>query len=81
MSATLRTNILSLESELRGLDMALMDDPPPRKKAKLEEQMTVIEAELTKLKSELNNMIASPPQSNLLHSSPLHCNYDDIDSM
>ena len=29
MSATLRTNILSLESEHRGLDMALMDDPPP----------------------------------------------------
>ncbi len=28
MSATLRTNILSLENEHRGLDMALMDDPP-----------------------------------------------------
>ncbi len=54
MSAMLRTNILSLESELRGLDMALIDDPNPRKKAKLEEQMTAIEAEVTKLKSELN---------------------------
>ena len=80
MSAMLRTNILSLESEHRGLDMALMDDPPPRKKAKLEEQMTVIEAELTKLKSELNNMVATPPRSNL-RSSPPHYNYDDIDSM
>ena len=30
MSATLRTNIFSLESEHRGLDMALMDDPPPK---------------------------------------------------
>ncbi|KAL3786778.1 hypothetical protein ACHAW5_002979 [Stephanodiscus triporus] len=37
MNAMLRTNILSLESEHQGLDMALMDDPPPRKKAKLEE--------------------------------------------
>ena len=60
MSATLRTNILSLESKLRGLDMALMDDPNPRKKAKLEEQMTAIEAEVTKLKSELNNIVATP---------------------
>ena len=80
MSATLRTNILSLESELRGLDMALMDDPNPRKKAKLEEQMTAIEAEVTKLKSELNNIVATPPRSNL-RSSPPHYNYDDIDSM
>ena len=71
MSATLRTNILSLESELRGLDMALMDDPPPRKKAKLEEQMTAIEAEVTKLKSEFNNIVATPPRSNL-RSSPPH---------
>jgi hypothetical protein len=46
----------------------------------LEEQMTVIEAELTKLKSELNNMVATPTRSNL-HSSPPHYNYDDIDSM
>jgi len=71
MSATLWTNILSLESELRGLDMALMDDPPPRKKAKLEEQMTAIEAEVTKLKSEFNNIVATPPRSNL-RSSPPH---------
>ena len=49
ISATLWTNILSLKSEHRGLDMALMDDPPPRKKAKLEEQMKAIEAELKKL--------------------------------
>jgi hypothetical protein len=56
MSATLWTNILSLESEHRGLDMALMDDPNPKKKAKLEEQMKAIEENLDKLKSELNNM-------------------------
>ena len=49
ISATLWTNILSLKSEHQGLDMALMDDPPPRKKAKLEEQMKAIEAELKKL--------------------------------
>ena len=34
MSATLWTNILSLESEHRGLDMALMDDPPPKEEGK-----------------------------------------------
>ena len=70
MSATLRTNILSLESELRGLDMALMDDPPPRKKAKLEEQMTAIESDLTKLKSEFNNIVATPPRRTLCSSPP-----------
>ena len=75
-----RMDMSAKESEHRGLDMALMDDPSPRKKAKLEEQMTVIEAELTKLKSELNNMVATPPRSNL-RSSPPHYNYDDIDSM
>ena len=35
MSATLRTNMLSLESEHRGLDMALMDDPPPTEEGKV----------------------------------------------
>ena len=48
MSATLWTNIFSLESEHRGLDMALMDDPPPRKKAKLEEQMNAIKRQTRK---------------------------------
>ena len=35
--------------------------PPPRKKAKLEEQMKAIKAKLEKLKLELNNMVATPP--------------------
>ena len=34
ISATLWTNILSLESEHRGLDMALKDDPPPKEEGK-----------------------------------------------
>ena len=71
MSATLWTNILSLEAEYRGLDMALIDDPPPRKKAKLEEQMRAIEEHLGRLRSELSNMVATPPRTNL-RSSPHH---------
>ncbi len=43
----------------------MIDDPPPRKKAKLEEQMKMIETELGELKSELNNMVATPPQNNV----------------
>jgi hypothetical protein len=42
--------------------------------------MTVIKAEFTKLTSELNNMVATPPWSNLRSSLP-HYDYDDIDSM
>ncbi len=72
MSAMLWTNILSLEAEHRGLNMALIDNPPPRKKAKLEEQMRVI----GRLRSELSDMVATPLQSNL-RSSPRH----DDDSM
>ncbi len=45
------TNILTLEAELRGYDMALIDDPHPMKKAKLEEQMATVEAEIHKLKA------------------------------
>ncbi len=48
MSATICTNILSLEAEYWGLDMAMIDDPPPRKKAKLEDQLKTNETELRK---------------------------------
>ena len=49
------------EAEHWGLDVVLIDDPPARKKAKLEKQMKVIEVELGRLKSEWNNMVATPP--------------------
>ncbi len=38
----------------------MIDDAPPRKKAKLEGQMKTIETELGKLKLELNHMVATP---------------------
>jgi hypothetical protein len=43
MSAAIYTNTFSLEAEYQGLNMAMIDDPPPRKKAKLEEQMKTIQ--------------------------------------
>ena len=50
------TNILSLQAEIRGYDMALTDDPNPRKKAKLEEQMAIVQAEVNRLKVELSKI-------------------------
>jgi hypothetical protein len=47
LRATIHTNILPLESKLQGYDMALTDDPHPRKKAKLEEQMEKFKQKLT----------------------------------
>jgi hypothetical protein len=55
------TNILSLEAELQGCNMALTDDPHPRKKAKLEEQMAIVQAEFHKLKAELSRNVSTPP--------------------
>jgi hypothetical protein len=58
------TNILSLEAELCGYNMALTDDPNPRKKAKLEEQMVIVQAEVNRLKAELSNNVSTPPRGN-----------------
>jgi hypothetical protein len=66
MSATMCTNILLMKAEYQGLDMAMIEDPPPK-----EEQINMIETELGKLKSELNNMVATPSQNNL-HMSLRH---------
>ncbi len=38
----------------RGSNMALTDDPNPRKRAKLEEQMAIVQAEVDRLKVELS---------------------------
>jgi hypothetical protein len=64
MSSTLGTNILMLEAEYRALDMALVDDPPQRKKTKIEEQMSAVESKIQKLKSDMNDLIATPPRNN-----------------
>ena len=66
VSSSLRTNILLLEAEYRNLDMdmALADDPHPKKKTKIEEQMSTVESKIQQLKSDLNNLIATPPQNN-----------------
>jgi hypothetical protein len=68
LGSSIHTNILSLEAELQGYDMALTDDPHPRKKAKLEEQMASVEAEIHKLKAELSRNVSTPPQSNICQS-------------
>ena len=68
VSSSLRTNILLLEAEYRSLDMALVDDPHPKKKTKIEEQMSTVESKIQQLKSDLNNLIATPPRNN-------HCKY------
>jgi hypothetical protein len=70
LGSSIRTNILTLEAELQGYDMALIDDPHPRKKAKLEEQMATVEAEIHKLKAELSRKVSTPPRSNI-HQSPV----------
>ncbi len=62
------TNILTLEAELQGYDMALTDDPHPRKRAKLEEQMATVEAEIHKLKAELSRNVSTSPRSNIRQS-------------
>jgi protein-tyrosine-phosphatase len=41
--------------------MALVDDPHPKKKTKIEEQMSTVESKIQQLKSDLNNLIATPP--------------------
>ena len=61
VSLSLDTNILLLEAEYRTLDMALVDDPHPKKKTKIEEQMSTVESKIQQLKSDLNNLIATPP--------------------
>jgi hypothetical protein len=68
LGSSIRTNILTLEAELQGYDMALTDDPHPRKKAKLKEQMATVEAEIHKLKAKLSGNISTPPQSNVCQS-------------
>ena len=62
--SSIRTNILSLQAEIRSYDMALTDDPNPRKKAKLEEQMAIVQAEVDRLKVELSNNSSTPPRDN-----------------
>ncbi len=62
------TNILTLEAELQGYDMALTDDLHPRKKAKLEEQMATVEVEIHKLKAKLSRNVSTPPRSNICQS-------------
>ncbi len=46
VSSSLRTNILLLEAEYWTLDMALVDDPHPKKKKKIEEQMSTVESKI-----------------------------------
>ncbi len=41
--------------------MALADDPDPRKKAKLEEQMATDQVEINKLKAKLSRNVSTPP--------------------
>ena len=62
------TNILSLEAELQGCNMALTDDPHPRKKAKLEEQMSTVQVEINKLKAKMSRNVSTPLQSNICQS-------------
>jgi hypothetical protein len=68
LGSLIRTNILSLEAELGGYDMALTDEPHPRKKAKLEEQMATVQVEINKLKAGLSRNVSTPPQSNFYQS-------------
>ncbi len=68
LGSSIHTNILSLEAELQGYDMALTDDPHPRKKAKLEEQRATVQAEIHKLKAKLGRNVSTPPQSNICQS-------------
>jgi hypothetical protein len=65
LGSSICTNILSLEAELQGYDMALIDDPHPRKKAKLEEQMATVQVEINKLKAELSRNVSTPPRCNI----------------
>jgi hypothetical protein len=69
LGSSICTNILSLEAELQGYNMELTDDPHKRKKAKLEEQMATVQAEINKLKAKLSRNVSTPPQSNI-HQSP-----------
>jgi uncharacterized small protein (DUF1192 family) len=48
--------------------MALTDDLHPRKKAKLEEQIATVQAEINKLKAELSKNVSTPPRSNIPQS-------------
>ncbi len=50
--------------------MALIDDPHPRKKAKLEEQMATVQAKINKLKAKLSRNVSTPPRRNI-HQSPV----------
>ncbi len=52
--SSIRTNILSLQAEICGYVVALTDDPNPRKKSKLEEQIAIVQAEVDRLKVELS---------------------------
>ncbi len=69
LGSSICTNILSVEAELQGYDMALTDDPHPRKKGKLEEQMATVQAEIHKLKAKLSRNVSTLPRSNT-HQSP-----------
>jgi hypothetical protein len=77
VSSSLCTNILLLEAEYRTLDMALVDDPHPKKKTKIEEQMSTVQSKIQQLKSDLNNLIATPPRNNL-RKSPATRADDDV---
>jgi hypothetical protein len=70
LGSSICTNILSLEAELWGYNMALIDDPHPRKKAKLEEQMATVQAKINKLKAKLSRNVSTPPRRNI-HQSPV----------
>jgi hypothetical protein len=78
VSSSLRTNKLLLEAEYRTLDMALVDDPHPKKKTKIEKQMSTVESKNQQLKSDLNNLIATPLHNNL-RKSPATRADDDVD--
>jgi hypothetical protein len=52
--SSIHTNILPLQAEIRGYDMALTNDSNPRKKSKLEEQIAIVQAEVNRLKVELS---------------------------
>jgi hypothetical protein len=68
LGSSICTNILTLEAELQGYNMALIDDPHPRKKAKLEELMATVEAEIEKLKAKSSRNFSTPPRSNICQS-------------
>jgi hypothetical protein len=72
VSLSLRMNILLLKAEYRALDMALVDDPHPRKQTKIEVQMSIVESKIQQLKSDLINLVATPPRNNIGFTNFFH---------